>query len=122
MVKVITIGTKEVQVEANASTPIRYRNIFKKDLLTQISEGTSKDGVDMKVASEVSPELAFIMAKSAEKADMTKLTEESWLKWLEQFGPMDVINATEQIFNVFFGDAETAVESKKKVPEEPNEN
>lgn len=122
MVKEISIGTKRVTLEANAATPIRYRNTFKKDLLTQISEGTRENGVDLSVASEVAPELAYIMAKSAEKADMTKLNEESWLKWLEQFEPMDVVNATEDIFSVYFGDMQTEVEGKKKAPEEVKEN
>ena len=122
MVKEIKIGTQAVTLEANAATPIRYRNTFKKDLLTQISEGTRENGVDMKVASEVAPELAFIMAMSAQKADMNGLNETKWLEWLEQFGPMDVINATEQIFSVYFGDAETEVEAKKKQKEEPKES
>lgn len=122
MVKEISIGTKRVILEANAATPIRYRNTFKKDLLTQISEGTRENGVDMSVASEVAPELAFIMAKSAEKADMRLLNEDEWLKWLEQFEPMDVVNATEDIFSVYFGDMQTEVEGKKKAPEEVKED
>ena len=122
MVKVIKIGTHDVTLEANAATPIRFKNIFGKDLLTLISEGTSPDGVDMKVASEVAPELAFLMAKTAEKADMTKLNEDKLLQWLEQFGPMDVINATEQIFSVYFGDSETEVEAKKNGKDQLKEN
>lgn len=122
MVKEIKIGTQAVTLEANAATPIRYRNTFKKDLLTQISEGTRENGVEMTVASEVAPELAFIMAMSAQKADMNGLNETKWLEWLEQFGPMDVVNATEQIFSVYFGDAETEVEAKKKQKEEPKES
>ena len=122
MEKVIKIGTHDVTLAANAATPIRYRNTFKQDLLTQISEGTRENGVDMTVASEVAPELAFIMAKSAEKADMNKLNEDKLLEWLEQFEPMDVINATEAIFAVYFGDAETVVESKKNDSGEQKEN
>ena len=121
MEKVIKIGTKDVALQANAATPIRYRNLFKKDLLTLISEGTRDNGVEMTVASEVAPELAFIMAKSAEKADMSKLNEVKFLEWLEQFEPMDVVNATESIFSVYFGDAETIVEAKKN-DAEPKEN
>lgn len=122
MEKVIKIGTVDVTMTANAATPIRFRNIFGKDLLTLISEGTSAGGVDMKVASEVAPELAFIMAKSAEGADMTKLNESKMLEWLEQFGPMDVVNATEAIFNVYFGDSVTEVESKKNDKDQQKEN
>lgn len=122
MEKVIKIGTKQIPLAANAATPIRFRNIFGKDLLTIVSEGTSAEGIDMKVASEVAPELAFIMAKSAEKADMTKLNEDKLLEWLEQFEPMDLINATGDIFSVYFGDSETEVEAKKNSNGEPKEN
>lgn len=122
MEKVIKIGTKDVALSANAATPIRFRNIFGKDLLTIVSEGTSPEGIDMKVASEVAPELAFIMAKSAEKADMTKLNEDKMIEWLEQFEPMDLINATDGIFSVYFGDSETEVEAKKNSNGEPKEN
>lgn len=122
MEKVIKIGTKDVTLAANAATPIRFRNIFGKDLLTIISEGTSSEGVNMNVASEVAPQLAFLMAKTAEKADMTKLNEDKLLEWLEQFEAMDVINATEQIFSVYFGDSETEVEAKKNSKDQQKEN
>ena len=122
MEKVIKIGTHDVSLLANAATPIRFRNIFGKDLLTLISEGTKPEGVDMKVASEVAPELAFIMAKSAEKADMTKLNSDKMLEWLEHFEPMDIINATEAIFSVYFGDTETEVEAKKNDKDRQKEN
>lgn len=122
MEKVIKIGTHDVSLLANAATPIRFRNIFGKDLLTIIHEGTSREGVDMKVASEVAPELAFIMAKSAEKADMSKLNEAKMLEWLERFEPMDIVNATEAIFSVYFGDTETEVEAKKNDNDRQKEN
>ena len=122
MEKVIKIGTKDVTLAANAATPIRFRNIFGKDLLTIISEGTSSESVNMNVASEVAPQLAFLMAKTAEKADMTKLNEDKLLEWLEQFEAMDVINATEQIFQVYFGDSETEVEAKKNDKDQLKEN
>lgn len=122
MEKVIKIGAKDVTLAANAATPIRFRNIFGKDLLTIISEGTSSEGVNMNVASEVAPQLAFLMAKTAEKADMTKLNEDKLLEWLEQFEAMDVINATEQIFQVYFGDSETEVEAKKNDKDQLKEN
>lgn len=110
----ITIGAQEVTLEANAGTPIRYRNVFGRDLLTLIHEGTKEDGIDLTVASEVAPELAYVMAKTAEKADMSKINKNEWLTWLEQFEPLDLINATEEIFGAYFGDAMTNVEPKKK--------
>ena len=121
MEKVIQIGAHEVKVMSNAATPIRYRNAFGEDLLTILTKGTTKAGVDMAVASEVAPKLAFIMAKSAEK-DMNGLNEEGLMIWLEQFEAMDILNATEDIFSVYFGDSKTDVESKKKAKDEPKGN
>lgn len=122
MEKVIKIGIKDVALQANAATPIRYRNLFKKDLLTLIQQGTTGNVVDLSVASEVAPELAFIMAKSAEGSEMDKLTETTFMKWLEDFGPMDFVNALEQIFSIYFGDTESLVEPKKKTKGEPKDN
>ena len=118
MKKKVLIGTHEVELEANAATPIRFRNIFGEDLLTIISKGTVKGGIDLSVASQVASELVFIMAKTAERADMTTLNKESMLEWLEQFEAMDVVDATEEIFSVYFGDSLSTVESKKKAKDE----
>ena len=114
MEKVIQIGAKEIKMTSNAATPVRYRNTFGEDLLTILTKGTTKAGVDMSVASDVAPKLAFIMAKSADKADMNGLSDEMFISWLEQFEAMDIMNATEDIFSVYFGDSATNVESKKK--------
>lgn len=122
MRKEITIGTRTLSVEANAATPIRFRNLFGKDLLTMIQQGTTGQQIDLTVASEVAPELAFIMAKSAEDAEMKKLTESAFMDWLEGFEPMDFVNATDQIFSVYFGDTESLVEPKKKTKGEPKDN
>jgi len=114
MTREIKIGTQIIAVEANAATPIRFRNLFGKDLLTTVQEGTRENGIDLTVASEIAPELAFLMTKTAEKADLSKLNQNQFFEWLEQFGPLDMVNATEAIFTAYFGDASTLVESKKK--------
>lgn len=122
MLKEIKVGDKMVPMVVNAATPIRYRNLFGRDLLTKIYEGSREGGVDLTVASEVAPELAFIMAKAADKSDMNALSEELYLKWLEDFGPMDFVNATEDIFNFYYGDQKTTADSKKKAKGQPKES
>ena len=116
------LGDKTVPMMVNAATPIRFRNLFGKDLLTTIYEGTREGGVDLTVASDIAPELAFIMAKAAEKADMNALSVEMYLKWLEDFGPLDFVNATEEIFNFYYGDQATTADSKKKVKGQQSES
>lgn len=122
MLAEIKLGDKTVPMVVNAATPIRFRNLFGKDLLTLIYEGSREGGVDLTVASEVAPELAFIMAKAAEKTDMNALSEDMYLKWLEDFGPLDFVNATEEIFNFYYGDQETTADSKKKEQEQASES
>lgn len=118
----LMLGDKTVPMMVNAATPIRFRNLFGKDLLTTIYEGTREGGVDLTVASDIAPELAFIMAKAAEKADMNALSVEMYLKWLEDFGPLDFVNATEEIFNFYYGDQATTADSKKKVKGQQSES
>ena len=76
---------------------IRYKHIFHKDLFHILGneERAEKDGV------EAIQELAFIMNKQAEKADMTKLDEEAYMKWLEQFPAMAFVEKAEDILNAY---------------------
>lgn len=122
MLKEIKLGDKVVPMVVNAATPIRFRNLFGKDLLTTIFEGSREGGVDLTVASEIAPELAFIMAKAADKSDMNALSVDMYLKWLEDFGPLDFVNATEEIFNFYYGDQVTTADSKKKAKGQPKDN
>ena len=99
MFKTLNIDGKEIEFSANAATPFRYRQIFHKDLLSILGneEKAQNEGV------EAVTELAFIMAKQAEKADMNKLNEEDFIGWLEGFEPMDFANSAEEILNAYMG-------------------
>ena len=46
-------------------------------------------------------QLAFIMAKQAEKADMAALDDDAFIGWLEGFGPMAFVETAEDILNVY---------------------
>lgn len=97
MHKTLTIDGKEMEFTANAATPYRYKQVFKKDLLQILGneEKAEKEGV------ETITELAFIMNKQAEKADMTSLDYEGFLTWLEDFGAMTFIESAEDILNIY---------------------
>ena len=103
MFKTLNIDGKEVEFSANAATPFRYRQIFHKDLLSILGneEKAQNEGV------EAVTELAFIMAKQAEKADMGKLNEEVFFEWLEGFGSMAFVNNAEDILNIYMESTET---------------
>ena len=100
MFKEVQIGDKTVGLLANGATPIRYRMIFSKDI---ISEFQSIDENSSGRAADSISELAFIMAMAAEakegKVSIDKLNMDSYVKWMEQFEPLDVAMASEGIID-----------------------
>lgn len=120
MYREISIGGIKVPMLANAATPLRYKQHFHKDFLKEM-QGAQIDSI--KVTDSL-PELAFIMscqAKAKEgKVDINMLKETDYLDWLEQFDPMDIPMAADDIVSLYFGNAITEAEAKKK-EEEPNE-
>lgn len=101
MYKKLTIEDKEIEFVANAATPFRFKQIFGKDLLRILGDEhrVEEEGV------ETITQLAFVMAKQAEKADMSHLNEEVFIDWLEGFGSMAFINAAEDIMNLYMDSA-----------------
>ena len=97
MFTVLTIDGKEVELAANAATPFRFKQVFHRDLLQILGneEKAEQEGV------ETVTMLAYIMAKQAEKADMTKLSEDGFIAWLEDFGPMAFVSAAEEILTAY---------------------
>lgn len=97
MYKKLEIEGKEIEFVANAATPFRFKQIFKKDLLSILGneDKAQNEGV------EAVTELAFIMAKQAEKADMNKLNYDMFIDWLEDFGSMAFVENAEAILNVY---------------------
>lgn len=122
MFKNIEIGGITVPMLANGATPIRYRHVFHKDIITEFQQ--AQDDYSKVVNSM--PELAFIMAMQANAQDgaidLNLLDEDAYLEWVEQFGAMDLPMASEQIINLYLGNNATSSEPKKKVKEKQNEN
>lgn len=117
----IKVGGINVPMIANAATPLRYKQLFGKDLLTEfrgVEENEAK-------AVESIPELAFIMAMTAKskdgKQDLSKLNLNLYMEWLEQFDPMDLPMASERIINLYLGNTVTSSEPKKKEKENQSE-
>lgn len=122
MYREIKVGDKSIPMLANGATPIRYRMVFGKDIISEFNQ--SQD--DTEKASSSLSELAFIMAKAAEafneKKAMTTLNMESYIEWLEQFEPLDLVLAAESIVNLYMGNGETLSEAKKKAGDAVNDN
>ena len=118
MYREITVGTQSIPMKANAATPIRYRNVFKQDVLNELQTV----GDNYSIAIDTISRLAFIMAKAADGSDMNKLNDDMYVEWLEQFETFDITNAAEEIVGLYVGNAETLSEVKKKARGAVKEN
>ena len=111
MYKTITIDGREMGFAANAATPFRFKQTFHKDLFYILGNETraAEEGV------ETITQLAFIMAKQAEKADMNKLNIDDYIEWLEGFEAAawidpDVVN---EIMGLYYGNMDGLSRAKK---------
>lgn len=111
MYRVIKVDNKDIPMEANATTCIRYRMLFKKNL-DDLFTGKNPN------KSESCAELAYIMAMSAADKDMNKLSYEEFLTWASGFSGMAFVAAFEDIYDLYTNDAETEVDAKKKEEEQ----
>ena len=113
MEKIITIGNKEVPLKATANTPKRYRHEFNEDLLLELNKvyrktdkktGAIAEGTDLSVIEN----LVYIMAK---QADPEVGTQDDWL---DQFEPLDIYEAMQDIIRVWTASTTTTSTSKKE--------
>ena len=97
MFKKVTIDDREIELAANAATPFRFKQVFKKDLFAILGNEQKAENEGVEAVTQ----LAYIMAKQAENADMNKLNEDEFITWLEDFSGMAFVNAAEDILNVY---------------------
>lgn len=113
MYREIEIGGINTPMLATGSTPIRYKLIFKKDLLKEF------DGLATDIGkSETLSELAFLMSMQAQaqdkKCDLNKLNFEAYINWLDQFEPYAIEYASDEIIDLYTANLTTTSEPKKK--------
>ena len=121
MFKEITIGAKKVAMLANGATPLYYKQTFHKDLISKVYGSEDQIGE----VNDCAPELAFIMAKQAEKEkdptiSMNSLSYDEFIGWLEGFEATNLIFAADEIMEIYFHDGQPSAEAKKK-PRKPKE-
>ena len=105
---IIDFGGKPVELVANGATPVLYKRVFRRDFLNSANKA---DDMDIYV------ELAFVMAKQAEKPLpelINSLKYEDYLEWIENFGAMDIVEKVTDIFTLYQGQAVQTSVSKKK--------
>lgn len=113
MEKTINVGGRDIPFKATASTPRRYRAQTGKDLLKDlyaISAASSNGGaVDFsKIDTDVLMQLAYTMAKQADPEVPDDIND-----WLDEFEPMDVLNACGEIL-MLWGASQKPIEKTKK--------
>lgn len=122
MYREIKVGEKSIPMLANGATPIRYRMVFGKDIMTEFNKVKDESGKSVDSISE----LAFIMAKAAESQNegkpMSNLNNEVFITWLEQFEPLDLTLAAEEIVDLYLGNEQTLSEVKKKAGDAVKDN
>lgn len=110
MFKKIKVGGKEVDMLANAATPIRFRQVFGKNLLKYFMGDESNEEV-----AAMTGELAYIMAKAGEGADMNRLSIDDYISWLEGFDATDFVDpaTVSEIIKLYQGNMDMGSRAKK---------
>lgn len=114
MRKTITLeGGKAVDLAANAATPFRFKQLFNTDLLKIFKQSTENEE-DQTDLADVITQMAYIMNRQAEGADMNKISMDDFYTWLEDYEPMDFITVGDKVVDVYMASAKVSVEAKKK--------
>lgn len=100
----VKIGEQELEMLANGATPFYYTQIFVDDCLSKMTNGGT---IDMWV------KVGFVMLKQAEGTDMKKVNVGQFLKWLEQFEPLDLPNAVPDILDLWNKQSQETAKPKK---------
>jgi len=107
----VRIGEKTVPMLSMASVDVFYKNIFGEDPLKVQTEAKSADE-----AVGFYTRMGFVMAKYAEVKDrkeMSKLNEDSYIEWLEQFDRVDLMSALDAVQATYDGQSVTYSDAKK---------
>ena len=111
---IVTIGTKEVGMLANAASPAIYRRVFHEDFLHDMQERT-QNGNEVAIA-DLFCQMGFVMAMQDSKPveELFKLSQVDYLNWLSQFGANDVAMASVDIATLYQKQEETTSKPKKE--------
>lgn len=112
MKKTVNIGDKKVALEATGFTTVQYRNVFPgRDIIRELIEIEEADDAD-EIDTGIYERLAYAMSEAPEDGI-------SFADWMKQFGPIDVFMASQEIMDVWNGNAET---QSKEENEEDEKN
>ena len=107
MKRTIKIGERDVEMLANAASPYVYKTLFGQDF---IKESQSADP-DLHLMEK----MGFVMAMQAELPTdkLFSLGINQFYAWLTEFDPLDVLNASEAIGELYRDQTKNHSEPKK---------
>lgn len=114
MTETVKIGELEIAMRADGATPFLFKQAFDKDLIKIIANASEEK--DFSEAGSIASELGFVMAQQAASPDPlhVDLSHGAFMKWLTQFGPLDLIYQSMDIIEVYMGTQKTDSVAKKK--------
>lgn len=113
----VTIDGKEIEMLSNAATPYRFKQVFQKDLIRFFTDAATKKLSDDAETVTIAQQMAYVMAKQAEGGDLSKLSEDDFLTWMEGFDPLpfNSFEVVSEILGAYTGQQKTTTTPKKKV-------
>ena len=105
----ITIGKTDAEMVANAATPYWFNQVFHEDFFIKSQE--IQDGNEG-MAVDLFSKVGYIMVNQAKKADMRKLSVDTFAEWLAEFEPMDMALAASDIAMLYTGQTEGKAKAK----------
>ena len=104
----IEINNKTFEAAANAASPYIYKQIFREDFLQRLQ--------DKEPDVEIMQKMFFVMVSQAEKTttEALSLTINDYIGFLEQFEPMDLLNASDVISDFYFKQTKNTSSPKGK--------
>ena len=109
MLKTIKIADREVEMLANGISAYVYWNIFHEDFIVQSQKSD--------VSPHIFEKLGFVFAKQAELGGdmekLTKLSEKDFYQWMAEWEPMDVMNAADDIMQLYVQQSGGGTKPKK---------
>ena len=110
----VKIGDKDVEMLANAASPILFKMVFHQDWFKTMS-GFQNDESGIE-GIESLEQMGFIMAMQATKknSELTNMTADDYLNWLMQFESEALMIAVADIAAIYRGQETTSSQSKKE--------
>lgn len=106
---------KEFSFLAVGTTAYRYKQVFRSDLMKDITNLVNRnlDYIGENADFSVTDKLAFIMNCQAEKMDMNCINFDMFIEWLEQFDASSLFDNFNEFINIYLGNKESTSNPKK---------